>query len=250
MLQYDSQYQIKSQDKKMSLIICDNVSLAYGKQSVLSELSFRVERGDYLCVVGENGSGKSTLVKTLLGLLSPVSGVITFGKGFTRKSIAYLPQQNAVQKDFPASVWEVVLSGRLSSKKIISFYNAHDREVAKEVMERLAISDLASCSFRELSGGQQQRVLLARALCSDSELLLVDEPTTGLDPVVTQDLYHLIEEVSSSGKTVIMVTHDIASAIKYATHILHLHHKPLFFGSKEDYINSDVGRGYIGNGSC
>lgn len=233
----------------MSLITCDNVSLAYGKQSVLSELSFRVERGDYLCVVGENGSGKSTLVKTLLGLLSPVSGTITFGKGFTRRSIAYLPQQNAAQKDFPASVCEVVLSGRLSSKKFISFYNAQDKATAEDVMERLAISDLALRSFRELSGGQQQRVLLARALCSESELLLVDEPTTGLDPLVTADLYQLIEEVSASGKTVIMVTHDIASAVKYATHILHLHHKPLFFGTKEEYQNSDVGRGYIGNGS-
>ena len=233
----------------MSLISCENVSLAYGKQSVLSELSFTVERGDYLCVVGENGSGKSTLVKTLLGLLSPVSGTITFGKGFTRKSIAYLPQQNAAQKDFPASVMEVVLSGRLSSKKFISFYNAHDREVAKGVMERLAITDLASRSFRELSGGQQQRVLLARALSSESELLLVDEPTTGLDPLVTADLYGLIEEVSASGKTVIMVTHDIASAVKYASHILHLHQKPLFFGTKEDYVNSEVGRGYIDRGS-
>lgn len=234
----------------MSLITCDNVSLAYGKQAVLSDLSFTVERGDYLCVVGENGSGKSTLVKTLLGLLSPVSGTISFGTGFTKNSIAYLPQQNAAQKDFPASVMEVVLSGRLSSKKLISFYNAHDREVAKGVMERLAITDLASRSFRELSGGQQQRVLLARALSSESELLLVDEPTTGLDPLVTADLYHLIEEVSASGKTVIMVTHDIASAVKYASHILHLHHKPLFFGTKEDYVNSEVGRGYIGNGTC
>ena len=114
---------LKSQDSNMSLITCENVSLAYGKQAVLSDLSFTVERGDYLCVVGENGSGKSTLVKTLLGLLSPVSGCIRFGNGFTRKSIAYLPQQNAAQKDFPASVMEVVLSGRLSSKKIISFYS-------------------------------------------------------------------------------------------------------------------------------
>jgi len=233
----------------MSLIICDNVSLAYGKQAVLSDLSFTVERGDYLCVVGENGSGKSTLVKTLLGLLSPVSGSISFGNGLTRKSIAYLPQQNAAQKDFPASVMEVVLSGRLSSKRIISFYNAYDREVAKGVMERLAITDLASRSFRELSGGQQQRVLLARALSSESELLLVDEPTTGLDPLVTADLYGLIEEVSASGKTVIMVTHDIASAVKYASHILHLHQKPLFFGTKEDYVSSEVGRGYIDRGS-
>ena len=233
----------------MSLIICENVSLSYGKQSVLSELTFQVGRGDYLCVVGENGSGKSTLVKTLLGLLSPVSGSIRFGKGFSRKSIAYLPQQNAAQKDFPASVWEVVLSGRLSSKKLISFYNAQDKKIAREVMERLAISDLATRSFRELSGGQQQRVLLARALCSESELLLVDEPTTGLDPLVTAELYHLIEEVSASGKTVIMVTHDVASAVKYATHILHLHHKPLFFGTKDEYINSEVGRGYIDRGS-
>ena len=239
----------KSQETKMSLIFCDNVSLAYGKQAVLSNLSFTVESGDYLCVVGENGSGKSTLVKTLLGLISPASGSIAFGDGLSRKSIAYLPQQNAAQKDFPASVWEVVLSGRLSSKRFFSFYNAEDRKVAQGIMDKLAITDLTSRSFRELSGGQQQRVLLARALCSESEVLLVDEPTTGLDPCVTADFYRLIEEVSASGKTVIMVTHDIAAAIKYASHILHLHNKPLFFGTKEEYLQSEVGKGYVGNGS-
>ena len=233
----------------MALIYCDNVSLGYGKQVVLSQMTFSVERGDYLCVVGENGSGKSTLVKTLLGLLSPVSGRIHFHDGFSRKLIAYLPQQNAAQKDFPASVFEVVLSGRLSSKRFVSFYTKEDKRKAREAMEKLAITSLADQSFRELSGGQQQRVLLCRALCSDSELLLVDEPTTGLDPLVTAELYRLIAEISASGKTVVMVTHDIATATKYASHILHLQNKPLFFGTKEAYLESEIGRGFVCDGS-
>lgn len=234
----------------MSLIECNRVSLAYDKHAVLSDLTFSVSRGDYLCVVGENGSGKSTLVKALLGLISPVSGSIVWGEGIMRKSIAYLPQQNASQKDFPASVFEVVLSGRLSSKSFLSFYTKADKKIAQNAMERLMISELADRSFRELSGGQQQRVLLARALSSESQLLLVDEPTTGLDPLVTADLYRLLEEIHASGKTVIMVTHDVASAAKYASHILHLHNRPLFFGTKEDYLKSDVGRGYLGHESC
>lgn len=230
----------------MSLLICDNISLAYDKAVVLSELSFTVERGDCLCVVGENGSGKSTLVKALLGLIRIASGSITRGEGLSRKAVAYLPQQSALQKDFPASVREVVQSGRLSRKGFFSFYNKKDASVTKACMERLGIAELSEHSFRELSGGQQQRVLLARALASEPELLLVDEPTTGLDPVVTADFYSLIEDISRAGTTVIMVTHDIRAAVRYATHILHLQNKPLFFGTTQAYLESEIGKRYTG----
>lgn len=230
----------------MSLIVCNQIRLAYDKTVVLSDLSFSVERGDYLCIVGENGSGKSTLVKALLGLHRTDAGTITLGEGLSRCEIAYLPQQSAVQKDFPADVGEVVLSGLLSRKGLFSFYTAKDRAAAKAVMARLGILDYAAASFRELSGGQQQRVLLARALVSKPTLLLVDEPTTGLDPMVTADFYRLIEEISHEGVTVVMVTHDMEAAMKYATHILHLQNKPLFFGTREDYLKSEIGNRYTG----
>lgn len=230
----------------MSLIVCENVSLAYDKNVVLSELSFTLNKGDYLCVVGENGSGKSTLMKALLGLIPPISGRISFGEEFSRKACAYLPQQSEIQKEFPASVYEVVLSGRLPHKKLLSFYHREDKRIVRDAMKKFDLLDLSKKAFCELSGGQQQRVLLARAVASESEVLFIDEPTTGLDPLVTAEFYRLTEELSASGKTVIMVTHDIASAVKYASHILHLHNKPLFFGKKEEYIDSNLGRSYLG----
>ena len=228
----------------MTLFSCQSISLSYDKTAVLTDLTFSVSRGDYLCIVGENGSGKSTLMKALLGLIPTASGAIDFQEGFSRRSVAYLAQQNEVQKEFPASVWEVVLSGRLSTKGVLSFYNQKDKEIATKVMEELAITPYRNRSFRELSGGQQQRVLLARALVSGAELLLVDEPTTGLDPLVTQDFYRLIERAHQNGMTVVMVTHDVEAAVKYATHILHLQNKPLFFGTKEAYRESEIGRRY------
>lgn len=229
----------------MTILKCENVCLSYDKNIVLSDLSFSVLQGDYLCIVGENGSGKSTLIKALIGTLSAASGTITFHKDFSKRKIAYLAQQNEMQKDFPASVMEVVLSGRLSLKGWWGFYRAEDKAIAKSVMKRLQIDTLAEKSFGELSGGQKQRVLLARALVSEAELLLVDEPTTGLDPHVTADLYQLLDEVHKEGKTIVMVTHDIVAATRYATHILHLQNKPLFFGSRDDYVASEVGREYL-----
>ncbi len=229
----------------MALIVCDNIALAYDKTLVLSDLSFRVERGNCLCVVGENGSGKSTLMKALLGLMPVVRGKIELGEGLLRKEIAYLPQQNALQQDFPASVREIVLSGRLARKGFFSFYNREDKQIAGSYMEKLGIDSLADFSFRALSGGQQQRVLLARALAAEPELLLIDEPTAGLDPVMTADFYDLIGKYAVMGKTVVMVTHDREAVLRYATHVLHLHHQPLFFGSKTAYQNSAVGRKYL-----
>ena len=228
----------------MTVFECKAIGLSYDKNTVLSDLTFSVSQGDYLCIVGENGSGKSTLMKALIGAHPIATGAVTYCRGFSKNKIAYLAQQNAFQKDFPASVFEVILSGRLSLKRFFGFYNAHDCKIVKTVMARLQLESVKNKSFGELSGGQKQRVLLARALASEAELLFVDEPTTGLDACVTAELYRFLEELHREGKTVVMVTHDISAAVKYATHILHLQNKPLFFGSRDAYLASDVGRGY------
>ncbi|MBQ2904505.1 MAG: ABC transporter ATP-binding protein [Clostridia bacterium] len=223
----------------MALINVKGVSLGYEGKSIVSDLNFIVEKGDYLCIVGENGSGKSTLMKTLLGQKKVLSGKIEFSDGLKQNEIGYLPQQTEVQKDFPASVKEVVLSGFLNSCGLRPFYSKQQKTRAYEIMEKLGITDLSKKCYRELSGGQQQRVLLARALCASKKMLVLDEPVAGLDPVVTKNLYRLISDINQSGITVIMVSHDIHAAIEFASHILHIGNKPLFFGTKEDYKNSD-----------
>jgi len=230
----------------MVLITCRNVSLSYENNIVLSDLSFSINRGDYLCVVGENGSGKSTLIKALLSLKSVSEGEISMGDGLLQKEIGYLPQQTSAQKDFPANVWEVVLSGCLNNRGLRPFYSANEKEIARSNMEKLSILDFKHRSYRELSGGQQQRVLLARALCATRKLILLDEPVAGLDPMVTNELYNLIKQINGEGITVIMVSHDIEGAVRYASHILHLHNKPLFFGTTAEYIKSDAGKRFLG----
>ena len=231
----------------MPLIKCENVSIGYEGQTVVKDLNFAIEKGDYLCIVGENGSGKSTLVKSLLGLKSVEKGRITFGDGLRQNEIGYLPQQNDTQKDFPASVYEVVLSGRLNSRGFHPFYTSGDKREAVEKMELLGIRDLERQCFRDLSGGQKQRVLLARALCATKSLLLLDEPVTGLDPIVTGEFYELIRRINrESGIAVVMVSHDIESAVEDATHILHLQETALFFGTTEDYRKSRIGKTFLG----
>jgi zinc transport system ATP-binding protein len=231
----------------MPLIKCENVSIGYEGQTVVKDLNFAIEKGDYLCIVGENGSGKSTLVKSLLGLKSVEKGRITFGDGLRQNEIGYLPQQNDTQKDFPASVYEVVLSGRLNSRGFHPFYTSGDKREAVEKMELLGIRDLERQCFRDLSGGQKQRVLLARALCATKSLLLLDEPVTGLDPIVTGEFYQLIRRINrDSGIAVVMVSHDIESAVEDASHILHLQETALFFGTTEDYRRSRIGRKFLG----
>ena len=226
-------------------IICRDAALGYEDGIVTENLNFTVNSGDYLCILGENGSGKSTLIKALLGLKPQVKGEIKWCNGFTSKEIGYLPQQTPVQKDFPASVREIVLSGCLSKTGFRPFYNAKEKELAAKNMQRLGISDLAKRCYRDLSGGQQQRVLLARALCATEKMLLLDEPVTGLDPHAQNDLYELISALNREGITIIMVSHDISSAVKYATHILHIAKKQLFFGTKTDYLNSRIGQSFI-----
>lgn len=221
----------------MALLTCTDVAFAYEGSTVISGLNFSVNRGDYLCIVGENGSGKSTLMKGLLRLKSPSHGTLRFDDGFKANEIGYLPQQTPVQKDFPASVWEVALSGRQNKQGLRPFYSKEDKRVTQANLERLNILSLKNRCYRELSGGQQQRVLLARALCASNTLLLLDEPVAGLDPVVTQELYALIRSLNrEEGLTVLMVSHDVQSVVQDATHILHLRGEQLFFGTTEEYL--------------
>lgn len=231
----------------MALITCREAALGYDTGIVASGLNFAVESGDYLCVVGENGSGKSTLIKGLLRLKMPVSGEILMGDGLKANEIGYLPQQSAAQKDFPAGVLEVVLSGRQSKRGGRPFYSKKDREIAMENMEKLGIGHLKNHCYRELSGGQQQRALLARALCATEKLLLLDEPVAGLDPLATRELYDLIQMLNREQKlTIIMVSHDIRSAVEYADHILHLGNQQLFFGTAKDYLQTDLAKRFLG----
>lgn len=230
----------------MAQLTCKDVSFTYDGQTVLSDINFSVDAGSYLCVVGENGSGKTTLIKGILGLKTPSSGKIEFS-GVKPTEIGYLPQQTQIQRDFPASVYEVVLSGRLNSMGGRLFYGAEDKKAAQESMERLGIEDLKDRCYIDLSGGQQQRVLLARAMCATKKLLLLDEPVTGLDPVATNEMYNLIKLINLCDNTsVIMISHDIHAAVRYATHILHLGHKQLFFGTCTEYRQSDLARRFVG----
>lgn len=231
----------------MALITCQNICMGYEGRMILEGVNFEVNKGDYLCIVGENGSGKSTLMKGLLKLKAPLSGTITMGEELVATEIGYLPQQTDIQRNFPASVYEVVLSGRLNQLKWRPFFNKQDKKIVSEKMKMMGIEDLRNHSFQELSGGQQQRVLLARALCATQKILLLDEPIAGLDPVVTGEMYRLIKEINEAyGITVIMISHDIKTSVKDATHILHLRNKQLYFGRAEDYLNSQLGKEFVG----
>lgn len=226
---------------------CENLTLGYDDAILVENLSFEVNSGDYLCIVGENGVGKSTLMKTILGLQKPISGEIIYGDKLLSTDIGYLPQQTIVQRDFPASVREVVLSGCQSRLGRRPFYGAKEKKLAYENMEKLSISHLAGKCYRELSGGQQQRVLLARALCATERLLLLDEPVAGLDPKVTANMYSLIKKLNDDGITIIMISHDIATSVRYANRILHLD-KEVFFGSTKDYKHTPQGHCYLCGG--
>ena len=227
---------------------CKGVTLGYENKVVAKNLNFKIDQGDYLCVVGENGTGKSTLIKTLLGLIKPLNGeVIANVQGKNHKGVGYLPQQTQAQKDLPASVWEVVLSGVLNNDHRCPFYNKKDKAEAEKNMEKLNILDLKKRCYRELSGGQQQRVLLARALCATDSVLILDEPVTGLDPAASMEFYETIKDLNKKENvTIIMVSHDIKNALNYATHILHLEQENDFFGTVEEYKKSNVSNMFLG----
>ena len=223
-------------------IICQDLKLGFGTNILVEHLSFTIEKGNYLCIVGENGAGKSTLLRALLGLLKPLSGSILLGGGLRRKEIGYLPQQTFVQRDFPASVREVVFSGCQGRCGLRPFYNREEKQIAENAMKQMEITGLAGTCYRDLSGGQQQRVLLARALCASDKLLVLDEPVSGLDPKMAETMYRLVARINREmGITIIMISHDVREAIPYATHILHMD-RDYFFGTAEAYRNSEYGR--------
>ena len=219
------------------LLKCEHVDFGYENYDVVKDVSLEICQGDYLCIVGENGSGKSTLMKTILGLQMPISGRILTGDGLRKNEIGYLPQQTVVQKDFPASVREIVLSGCQGRCGSRPFYNREEKKLAADAMEKMQIAPLAKRCYRTLSGGQQQRVLLARALCATQKMLLLDEPVSGLDPKVTAEMYALIQKLNyEDGITVVMISHDLNAALQYASHILHIGDR-VFFGTKAAYLN-------------
>lgn len=228
-------------------ITCEHVDFGYENHDAVIDLNLEICPGDYLCVVGENGSGKSTLIKGLLGLLKPTGGILSVSEELRRGGIGYLPQQTAAQKDFPATVCEVVLSGALSRRGNRPFYSRTEKELAASAMERLGIVELKNKCYRELSGGQQQRALIARALCATNRLLILDEPITGLDPSAIQEFYQLIRRLNREEHiAIVMVSHDIRNVITQADKILHMQQKVLFYGPAEDYTSSRAGVEFLG----
>ena len=230
----------------MPLLSFENIAIGYDNNPIVENLTFAIEKGDYLTILGENGAGKSTLLKTMLGLIKPLSGKIVFDAKVKKTDIGYLPQQTVVQRDFPASVWEIVISGCLAKNGLRPFYSKEDKALAEANIKRLGLEQLKKRCYRELSGGQQQRVLLARALCASDKILVLDEPVTGLDPKVTVQLYELIDSLNKEGITIIMISHDL-QALKHANKVLHLGHQT-FFGNKEDYLTSQEYKTFLGQG--
>lgn len=220
----------------MSLLTFNKLTIGYENNPVLKDFSFAIDKGDYLAILGENGAGKSTLLKTMLGLIKPLGGSISFGEGVKKTEIGYLPQQTVVQRDFPASVWEIVISGCLARNGLRPFYSKEDKELAKANIKRMGLEGFEKRCYRELSGGQQQRVLLARALCSSNKILVLDEPVTGLDPKVTNQLYELVDTLNQEGVTIVMISHDL-HVLRHATKILHIG-RETFFGTRDEYLNS------------
>ncbi|MBE5928043.1 MAG: metal ABC transporter ATP-binding protein [Lachnospiraceae bacterium] len=230
----------------MAILECVEASFGYDANIVLSDVDFSLCGGEYLCILGENGAGKSTLIKGILGLIAPAKGKVLFGEGLKSHEIGYMPQQMMINSNFPASVLEVVLSGRINSMGARPFYNSADKKDALEKLELMGMKGYEKRSYRDLSGGQKQRVLLARAMCAAKKLILLDEPVSGLDPAATAELYDIIKKINSEYKmTVIMVSHDTKAAVSYASHILHLSHTQLFYGTKDEYVSSRVGLEYL-----
>ena len=227
----------------MAQIICRNLAIGYDGKAIVQDMDFSVNEGDYLCVIGENGAGKSTFMKTLLGLQTPIQGEILFGDDLKQNEIGYLPQQTEVQKDFPASVREIVLSGCQNQLGLRPFYNRKERNYAEAILNKLQISDLSERCYRELSGGQKQRVLLARALCATKKMLLLDEPVAGLDPKAAKEMYHLIQKINREENiTIIMISHDIQIAVNYASHVMKIG-PHIFYGTSEEYMKGGADNG-------
>ena len=224
------------------LIDCRDAALGYEGRPIWEHLTFQVRRGDYLCIVGDNGSGKSTLLKSMLGLLRPLSGEIRLDESLRRGAIGYLPQQTRAQKDFPATVSEVVLSGFLSARGWKFFYTPAQKSQALQHMGKLGILELKDKCYRELSGGQQQRVLLARALCAAGDLLVLDEATSGLDPAARSEILDiLLDFIQDERHSVLLSSHITTDLEQIADTIAYLHHGQLLFAKNKDDLMEEYG---------
>ena len=229
------------------LVTCEHVDFGYENYDVVKDASLEINPGDYLCIVGENGSGKSTLMKGILGLIKPTGGTLFVAEELKKSGIGYLPQQTPAQKDFPATVEEVVLSGCLGKRGNRPFYSRAERQVAEANMKRLGILELRKSCYRDLSGGQKQRSLIARALCATDKLLILDEPISGLDPAAIMDFYHLIRQLNQKEQVaILMVSHDIGNIIHQANKILQLKQTVQFYGTVEEYRQSVYGKEFLG----
>ena len=233
----------------MAQLRCENISVGYEDGIVVSDVSFELNRGDYVCIVGENGAGKSSLIKGILGLARIQGGKLEYGDGMSRADVGYLPQQKDYQKNFPATVKEVVMSGFLNKMGLRPYYNRAEKAKAMEILSDFGMADYVRASFGSLSGGQKQRVLLARAMCATDKLLLLDEPTTGLDPVATEELYELLKRLNREKKTtILMVSHDLNKAVSDAGLILHVNKRSGcgYFGPADKYLDSEAARHFLG----
>lgn len=230
------------------LLTCRKLVPGYGARAVAGEIDIDVSEGDGLCVVGGNGTGKSTFLRTLLGLQPALSGEVSFNPSLRPGDIGYLPQQNPLQRDFPATAREVAMSGCQAMRGTRPFFRERERAIANEAMGRFGVAAFADRPYRELSGGQRQRVLLARALCAGRRLLVLDEPATGLDPGAAAELYAAMAELHRGGLATISVTHDMAGGLEGATHILDLGRAKPFFGPMAEWARSRPGNG--GKGGC
>ena len=233
----------------MAQLRCENISVGYEDGIVVSDVSFELNRGDYVCIVGENGAGKSSLLKGILGLAKIQGGKLEYGDGMSRADVGYLPQQKDYQKNFPATVKEVVMSGFLNKMGLRPYYNRAEKAKAMEILSDFGMADYVRASFGSLSGGQKQRVLLARAMCATDKLLLLDEPTTGLDPVATEELYELLKRLNREKKTtILMVSHDLNKAVSDAGLILHVNKRSGcgYFGPADKYLDSEAARHFLG----
>ena len=228
------------------LIKCENLCASYENKEVLKNINFSVDENDYVCIVGENGSGKSTRVKCLLGLKALSQGSIEFDKNVKKNKIGYLPQQSMIKSDFPASVSEVVLSGCVNSLGGRLFFGKKHKERAEYFMHIMDICNIKKTSFQELSGGQKQRVLLARAMCAAEKLIVMDEPVTGLDPLVTSEFYKAVSKLNKEEKVaIVMISHNVKEAVNHAKHILHLGENICYFATTEEYKESEIGKRFL-----
>ncbi len=218
----------------MEILSASHVSINYGAVVAVDDATFGVNEGDYFCIAGSNGSGKSTLLKGIIGLAPIKNGHLHVN--LPKEQISYLSQTNRADRDFPATVWEIILSGTQKSGKKIPFYTKDDKQRAEESMIKLGMEKFKNTRIGNLSGGQQQRALLARALCKSPKLLLLDEPFAGLDSAISEELYELYKNLNKNGVTIIMASHDYQAIGNFASRVMLMNNSHVdFVGTNDEW---------------